>query len=158
MITVRPTQTADLTAVLAAEQHLDNAAFVAQWSRPRHQQAIDDPAEAHWSIEVQGHWIGYVLLEGLRNPHQSLGIRRIVITDKGKGYGRQTLRHVQKYAFEQQQAHRLWLDVKPNNARARALYQSVGFVEEGTLRDVTKTENGFESLIIMSQLVSEYTG
>ena len=158
MVNIRLTDLKDLTAVLAAEQHPENAPYVLQWSRTRHRQAIDNPDEVHWSVEVAGRWIGYVLLGGLQNPDKALNIRRVVIIEKGQGYGKQTLQHIQRYGFEHCQMHRLWLDVKSDNHRARALYRAVGFVEEGLLRDAMKTDAGFESLIVMSQLISEYTG
>ena len=53
------------------------------------------------------------------------------MTEKGRGHGRAALRLAIELAFEEHGAHRLWLDVKPHNERARALYRSAGFVEEG---------------------------
>jgi RimJ/RimL family protein N-acetyltransferase len=73
-----------------------------------------------------------------------------------KGYGRAALKSVQQLAFAQLQAHRLWLDVKDHNSRARHLYQAMGFVEEGRLRECVKSGNRFESLVVLSMLRSEY--
>jgi RimJ/RimL family protein N-acetyltransferase len=98
----------------------------------------------------------FIILVGLNNPHQSLEFRRLLITDKGHGYGRATLRIVKQLAFEQYRVHRLWLDVRAHNRRAQQLYQSEGFVIEGTLRECVKVDDRFESLIIMSLLSSEY--
>jgi RimJ/RimL family protein N-acetyltransferase len=50
----------------------------------------------------------------------------------------------------------LWLDVKTHNDRARALYLSEGFREEGLLRECLKTGDGYESVFILSMLESEY--
>jgi RimJ/RimL family protein N-acetyltransferase len=100
--------------------------------------------------------VGYVILAGLIDANQSVEFRRIVITDKGKGYGKQTVEHVKKLAFETYNAHRLWLDVKGQNHRAQAIYQVAGFVIEGTLRECLKSENGYDSLVIMSILQREY--
>ncbi len=41
-------------------------------------------------------------------------------------------------------AHRLWLDVKEQNTRARAVYEKEGFRYEGTLRECLKGPEGFE--------------
>jgi RimJ/RimL family protein N-acetyltransferase len=59
-------------------------------------------------------------------------------------------------AFRDLGAHRFWLDVKSLNVRAQALYRSEGFVEEGRLRDSVKTDEGYDSLILMSMLEDEY--
>jgi len=53
-------------------------------------------------------------------------------------------------------AHRLWLDVKSKNARARHLYQSEGFVEEGVMRECLLEDGHFESLVLMSMLRQEF--
>ena len=59
-------------------------------------------------------------------------------------------------AFRDLGAHRFWLDVKSKNVRAQALYRSEGFVEEGRLRDSVRTDDGYDSLIVMSMLEHEY--
>jgi diamine N-acetyltransferase len=64
---------------------------------------------------------------------------------------------VMAQAFEEHDAHRLWLDVKPHNDRALALYRSAGFVEEGLLRDALYYGERFESLIVMSILRPEWS-
>ncbi len=56
----------------------------------------------------------------------SIEFMRIVVTDKGKGYGRATVSTVKRHAFDDLSAHRLWLDVKAHNTRARAVYEKAG--------------------------------
>jgi diamine N-acetyltransferase len=46
--------------------------------------------------------------------------------------------------------------VKPGNERARRAYAAVGFAEEGVLRDALRTEDGYESLILMSILAPDW--
>lgn len=53
-------------------------------------------------------------------------------------------------------ANRLWLDVVESNERARSLYASVGFTEEGVLRESLRRDEGFASLVLMSILASEF--
>jgi RimJ/RimL family protein N-acetyltransferase len=63
-------------------------------------------------------------------------------------------------AFADLHAHRFWLDVKSLNERARALYASEGFVEEGRLREsvrvVSAGGDAWDTLIVMSMLDREY--
>ena len=59
-------------------------------------------------------------------------------------------------AFGDLGAHRFWLDVKTHNVRAKALYDKEGFIEEGRLRECVRTDGGYESLVVMSLLESEY--
>lgn len=155
MLRFRETTEADLDYVLEAEQHPDNRSFIIPWSRQQHQQAIADVDIAHWLVQTHMN-VGFVIMAGLCNPNDSLEFRRIVITEKGQGYGKATIEEIKKLAFEAYHAHRLWLDVKEQNHRAQALYAKAGFVVEGALRDCLKTTNGYESLILMSILRSEY--
>lgn len=158
MVTCRPTTVADLAFVLAAENHPDNAPFVGQWSREQHQQAIADVNEAHLTIihTDDGRSLGYCILQGIADPHGVIQIRRLVITEKGKGYGRIVLAQIQHLAFQTYGAHRLWLDVKTNNPRAQHLYTQAGFTYEGCLRECLKTHQGYLSLNLMSVLRHEY--
>ena len=79
-----------------------------------------------------------------------------MISSKGKGFGRESLKLIKMIAFEELKAHRLWLDVREKNERAQNLYKSEGFIEEGILRECILHEGVYESLIMMSILESEY--
>ncbi|WP_244297153.1 GNAT family N-acetyltransferase [Brevibacillus antibioticus] len=72
-----------------------------------------------------GHPVGYVIIAGLTNPHQSIELMCITIAVKGEGNGRNILRQIKHSAFIEQKAPRLWLDVKEMNDRS--LYLSEGF-------------------------------
>ena len=84
-------------------------------------------------------------------------VERIVVEPRDQGYGRQAIRLLKRYAFEELGAHRLWLSVKEFNARGRALYVSEGFVEEGMLRECVKGPAAYESALMMAILDREYT-
>ncbi|MFZ0061118.1 MAG: GNAT family N-acetyltransferase [Pyrinomonadaceae bacterium] len=148
----------DLDFVLGAEQSAENRSFVSGWVRAQHLGALTSEDVLHLIIEntADGSRVGYVILAGLADANQNIELRRIVVTEKGKGYGKEALRLVKKLAFEELKAHRLWLDVKEHNVRARHLYESGGFVVEGVLRECIKGEVGFESLVVMSMLCGEY--
>lgn len=156
MVRLRPTQLADLNYVLAAENAPENAVYIRQWSRDRHAAVIAAQDYAHFILEANGQPVGYAILQDLTNPDQSVMLRRLVVTEKGKGYGKQALQLILHQVFDTYNAHRLWLDVKLDNDRAKALYAKVGFVYEGCLRESLKTPTGFESMEIMSILQPEY--
>jgi RimJ/RimL family protein N-acetyltransferase len=154
-VTVRPSNPDDLAFVLAAERAPDNAPFILQWPRQRHLDAMSDPSYAHWIVEQGGRPAGYLILMDLWSPHESLQWRRLVVVDKGRGIGRAAVRLVKAAAFERFGAHRLWLDVMEHNRRAQALYESEGFVREGTLRECVRVGDRFVSLHVMSILNRE---
>ena len=156
-IALRATTPRDLSFVLRAEEDPSNRPFVIAWSRKQHAAALADPDLGHSIIEdASGNRVGFVIVAGLTNPHGSVELRRIVVTAKRKGIGRAAVRLVEHIAFHRRHAHRLWLDVKERNDRARALYEAQGFVAEGVLRECLKGARGYESLVVMSMLASEY--
>jgi diamine N-acetyltransferase len=95
-------------------------------------------------------------LADLQGEHRSIEFMRIVVTEKGQGYGRAAVRAIKRHAFETLSAHRLWLDVKEQNTRSRAVYAKEGFRYEGTLRECRQGPDGFESLVVMSVLEHKY--
>ncbi|MFM7427667.1 MAG: GNAT family N-acetyltransferase [Elainella sp.] len=149
LVGLHKTTAADLDYVLQAEHDHQNRQYIIPWPREQHLQAMANPDMAHLIVWDQTR-VGYVILAGLLDPNQSLEFCRLVITEKGRGYGRATVERVKRLASETYRAHRLWLDVKAQNQRAQTVYRAAGFVTEGTLRECLKSAAGYESLIIMS--------
>lgn len=159
-VRLRPTMTSDLDYVVSLEEADENAPYITPWERTQHEAAIRFPDFRHFIVEggPELNAVGFLILIGCRSRQQSLELKRMVIQDKGAGFGRAALRVAKKVAFDDLNAHRFWLDVKKRNTRAKALYDSEGFVVEGELRDAVKMADGFESLIVMSMLRTEFTG
>lgn len=154
---LRPTREDDLDYVVAAEADPDNAPFLAPSPRGEHLGFLRDPRQRHLIAEAGGRRVGFALLR-LHPEDRAVELRRLAVTEKGRGHGRAALRLAIAQAFEEHGAHRLWLDVKPHNQRALALYRSAGFVEEGLLRDALYYGDRFESLVVMSILRPEWAG
>jgi diamine N-acetyltransferase len=155
---LRPTMQSDLDFVLSLEQDRDNLPFITPWERTQHEAAIRFPDFRHFIIEA-GPGLdaaGFLILIGCRSPHQALELKRMVVQAKGQGTGRAALRMAKKIAFDDLGAHRLWLDVKKRNGRAKALYDREGFVVEGELREAVKVAGGFESMVVMAMLQGEF--
>ncbi|MBC7880083.1 MAG: GNAT family N-acetyltransferase [Anaerolineae bacterium] len=157
-IQLRPTTESDLDFVLSAERIQENFVFIVPGTREQHCTALTNPNMAHCIIETldDPRSVGFLIVCGLEDPSRCLEFRKIVITEKGKGFGREALELLKDMAFITLDMHRLWLDVKEQNQRARHLYSSVGFVEEGLLRECLWNGKTFESLILMSMLSREY--
>ena len=154
---LRATTESDLDYVVAAEAAPDAAPYLAPSPRDEHAGFLADPAQRHLVAEAGGDRVGFALLR-LHPADAAVELRRLAVTTPGRGHGRAILREVMAVAFSELGAHRLWLDVKPFNDRARALYLSEGFVEEGVLRDALREPDGtFTSLVVMSVLRSEWT-
>jgi len=144
--------------VLTLEQDPQHLPFITPWERTQHEAAIRFPDLRHFIIEsgpaLQA--TGFLILIGCKSQHRSLELKRMVVQTQGMGVGRAALRAAKKVSFDDLGAHRFWLDVKTHNARARALYDSEGFVVEGVLRESVRVVDGFESLTVMSMLAPEF--
>lgn len=158
---LRPTMLSDLDWVVSVEQDSANRPFITPWERTQHEGAIRFPDCRHFIVEGdQQERVGFVIVQGCRNPNGSVELKRLVLQTKGQGIGRSCVRELKKFAFTQLHAHRFWLDVKALNERAHRLYLSEGFVEEGRLRESVRITiegaDGYDSLIVMSMLDREY--
>lgn len=157
-VRLRPTMLSDLDFVISVEQDAANRPFITPWERTQHEGAVRFPDFRHFIVEAGPDYAsaGFVILQGCRNQHRSVELKRLVLQPKGQGIGRACVRLLMQMAFRDLGAHRFWLDVKSHNVRAQSLYRSEGFVEEGRLRESVRTDDGYDSLIVMSILESEY--
>ncbi len=154
----------DLEYVVAVETDSANLPFITPWDRTQHEGAVRFPDFRHFIVETGAGFerAGFVILQGCRNPHRSVELKRIVLQreGQGQGVGRECVRFLKRMAFGDLHAHRFWLDVKSLNERALALYRSEGFVEEGRLRESVRLvgggADGYDSLVVMSMLDREY--
>lgn len=160
---LRPTMLSDLDWVIGVEQDPVNLPFITPWERLQHEGALRFADARHFIVEnAEQERLGFAILQGCRNPHGSMELKRLVLQPRGQGQGvgRACVRELKKLAFTQLKAHRFWLDVKALNTRAHHLYLSEGFVEEGRLRESVRVQlsgaDGYDSLIVMSILDREY--
>lgn len=154
---LRLTTENDLPFVFEIEKKAADDRFVTSETIEDHKLYLDDSDIRHFVIEADEKAVGYAILAGLNDRNENIEFRRLVIAEKGKGFGRRVLQLIKKLAFEELNAHRLWLDVKDFNERARKLYESENFTTEGIWREAVKAENGRrESIVFMSILRSEY--
>lgn len=104
----------------------------------------------------EGKRVGYIILDNLEGKHKNIEIKRVIVTEKGKGYGRILLKAIKHLVFTKFKCHRLWLDVLDFNLRAKYLYESEGFKVEGVWRECWLAEGKYHSLIFLSILEQEY--
>jgi diamine N-acetyltransferase len=154
---LRPARFSDLPGIIRLERTPAARQFVGQWSEERHRVTMADPDTRYLvSEEAPERLQGYVILRGIGEDSKAIELKRIVVAAPGRGLGRQLLREVARMAFEELRAHRLFLDVYEDNAPARHLYTSLGFVVEGTMRDAACRDGAWCNLLLMSMLEEEY--
>ena len=157
-VRLRPTMQSDLDYVQSLEQDPGNLPYITPWEKMQHEAAIRFPDFRHFIIEAGPglERAGFLILIGCRNQHACIELKRMVVQNKGSGYGHAAVRVIKKIAFDDLGAHRFWLDVKMRNTRAQSLYMKEGFLQEGVLREAVRVKDGYDSLVVMSMLAAEY--
>jgi RimJ/RimL family protein N-acetyltransferase len=134
----------------------DNAeARVRDWYGSRNAQA--DRLDLAVVDKASGQCVGEVVLNDWDNGNSSCGFRTL-LGPKGRdrGLGTKSVRMIVGYGFEQLGLHRIELEVYSFNPRARRVYEKVGFVAEGVLRDALRWEDGWVDATVMSILAPEW--
>lgn len=143
-------------------------AQVDEWART----IADVPARFDWAITpgavrdgqpVSDELIGEIVLYRIDETSQSASLRMALLPNyRGRGYGREAMFEVLRYAFDGvpgdagPRLHRVGLQVPSINGRARMLYESLGFREEGRLRDAFPDGDGWADAVMMGILEDEY--
>ena len=157
-MTLRRAVVEDLPYIVDLERTFRELGYLGGDEIRLHERRIGDPDCWYCIVETEGRRGGYVILRGLTSQNGSLELKRIAIAEPGQGLGKLVLEAVLERVFCELSAHRLWLDVFTDNSRARHVYRSVGFVEEGVLRECVRWGGEYRSLVLMSMLESEYRG
>jgi RimJ/RimL family protein N-acetyltransferase len=97
--------------------------------------------------------MAFAIICDINDADGNVCLKRIAAAVPGQGVGSKFLGMVVRWVFTETDTYRLWLDVLSHNARARHVYLSHGFVEEGLVRNAHKlTDDSRIDLILMSLL------
>jgi diamine N-acetyltransferase len=147
----------DIPAVVALERTPLAREFVGQWSEKRHHATLTGGDARYYVTETEwGEVQAYAILRGINEDSRAIEVKRIVVAIPGQGLGRRILQELMRIAFRDLGAHRLFLDVFEDNARARHLYETLGFQLEGVMREAAHRNDHWCNLHLMSVLESEY--
>ena len=147
----------DIDMIMEIENHKDNRDFIWQGTYEQHLSEINDDNHLLLKFEkTEDRGIAGYCLIGLDRHSERFELRRIAITEKGKGYGREAIKALMDYAFTELGMNKFWLDVYPDNKVGIALYESLGLKKEGVLRQNYKSERGYLDQVVYSMLRSEY--
>ena len=148
---------ADIETIIELEKNKDNRDFVWKGTYEEHKAEIEDKNHLLFVFREKREnvIVGFALIH-LDFESEIFELRRIVISHKGIGYGKEVMVALLKYAFEEMNINRFWLDVYPDNIIGIKLYEGLGMLREGVLRQNYKSERGYLDQIIYSMLRIEY--
>ena len=102
--------------------------------------------------------IGVTGIDGIMWTHQVgfLGIGIGEATNRGRGYGREAMQLVTRFAFDELNLRRLSLTVFSYNTPAVALYESLNWVREGTYREYLLRDGQTHDMYLYGLLAREW--
>jgi len=102
--------------------------------------------------------LGFAILHETWMRPRNLYLKRIAVHDADKGHGRGVLAALNDWVFANTGTHRFWLEVVETNPRARHVYEKLGFVVEGLVREAYAHDDGTRgSFVQMSLLKQDWT-
>ena len=132
----------DLDALMAIE----NAIYPYPWTRGNFSDSLD--AGYHcWIVECGGVIVGYSVVMIAAGEAHLLNLS-IAPGWQRRGLGAGLLRFIIKLARDYQ-AGKIFLEVRPSNTAARALYGGAGFAEIAVRRDYYPAGAGREDAVVM---------
>ena len=142
-----PMNERDLDAVAALEASIQSF----PWSRGNFSDSLQVGHSA-WVCRIGGDLIGFsVIMRVLDEAHLLyLGVSQRY---QGQGYGARLLRHVLEGA-RLHGANKLFLEVRPSNARAVELYRHFGFNQIGVRRAYYPAAIGREDALVFDKELS----
>ena len=169
MVRFRALEEADLPELTGWWRDPEWAVLQQATVRPRPAEAVAEQFRS-WSQSERGgevgfsvvdrtsaELVGHVTLFGAQLPTRAATLAVIIgPAYVDQGYGTDAVRVLTGYGFQEMGLNRIEIQVHAFNARARAVYRRVGFVEEGIRRDATFHSGRFHDEIIMSVLAGEW--
>lgn len=90
--------------------------------------------------------VGFMILN-LEEDKKSVEFRRIVINEKGKGFGIMAINYLDYIVKEEYLRNRIWLDVFANNKRAIHIYETCGYKYLNSINQLGKELNIYEKML-----------
>ncbi|MFE3263055.1 GNAT family N-acetyltransferase [Streptomyces sp. NPDC059215] len=100
--------------------------------------------------EVQWHEV----LQGPASPCWNIGIS-LLVTERGKGYGRQAQRRLVEYLFAHTKVNRIEASTEVVNIAEQRALEGAGFTREGVLRGACFRAGAWRDMVIYSVLRAE---
>jgi len=138
----RPMQLNDLDAIMAIEPYI----YPYPWTRGNFSDSLNSGYSA-WVLLRNEVIIGYALVMMVLDEAHLLNLS-VAKTYQKQGLGRILLEHMIQIAKNNQAAN-MFLEVRPSNISAIALYENMGFNEMAIRRGYYPAKNGREDAVLM---------
>ncbi len=141
-LSLRPMQMDDLDTIMQIEPTI----YSHPWTRGNFSDSLNSGYSA-WVLESDSEIIGYALMMLVLDEAHLLNLS-VAKPYQKQGLGRYLLEHMIDKA-RQYKAANMFLEVRPSNISAIALYENMGFCEMAVRRGYYPAHNGREDAVLM---------
>ena len=115
------------------------------------------PSELIFSVEFEGERAGEVSLKSVRWFNRKAEIAVFILKEfRGKGLAEKALRLLINHAFNTMNFYRLEAEVVDYNPAAKTLFEKLGFVQEGVLREAKFFNGSYHDIFSYGLLAKEW--
>lgn len=145
---MRPMEKSDIPAVMVVE----NLAYPQPWNEKVMRDCLKVKHYHGWVLEIDKEIKGYLFLSVVAGEMHILNLC-VHPELQGQGFGRDILHRVFDMAINTYNASMCFLEVRPSNKGALALYESEGFNEIGMRKNYYPAEVGREDALVMAKSI-----
>lgn len=147
---------ADLDWLLEVEARARAEGFIRGNDRAGHEAYMARQDAIYLKILSDGKPAGYVILSGIGHADEVIELGRIVIDEPFRGIGQGVMHLVIDHIFDTLGAHKIYLDTLDHNQRGQHIYEKLGFVQEGLLRESFRMGEARHDMLLYGLLRSEW--
>lgn len=114
--------------------------------------------EVNFAVESSGQLIGIVSLINIDYRNRKAEMGRVLLGEtsfRGKGFGNEMINLLLEYAYKHLNLRKIYCEVFEKNTKALDLYKSLGFIQEGILKEHIFKNGKYENIIILAK-IGEY--
>ena len=139
----------DLDQILKTQALPENCAFIMENSKSDYEGFIANEAFDFMIFQnpTSQKEIGFCLLN--REDLETMELKRLIIYQKGMGFGSLALEQICTYGFEELSVSKIWLDVFSNNLAAIRLYEKMKFIKVIAKTQILLHQGVRKELIVM---------
>lgn len=104
----------------------DTNCFIIPYTIERHLEEFFKPDIYYKTIFIEDKIIGFIILR-FEKDRESVEFRRIVINEKGRGFGIMAIQILDEIVKKKYKRNRIWLDVFAHNKRGIHVYEKCGY-------------------------------
>lgn len=128
------------------EKEKDTKDYIIPYTLEKHIEEFNKPNIVYKTILNKDKIIGFIILN-LEEDKKSVEFRRIVINEKGKGFGMIAIKYLDYIVKEEYLMNRIWLDVFANNKRGIHIYEKCGYKYFNSIKHQGKELKIYEKIL-----------